>query len=321
MAISKQESFNLYKTMFLVREAEFAIQRSYGENEMKTPMHMSMGEEAIVAGVVSALNKDDQVLGTYRSHALYLAKTGDIDGFFAEMYGKETGNAKGKAGSMHLSYPEKGLMGTSAIVATTISVAVGCALANVYMGNKRRVAVFFGDGAIDEGSFWESLNFACLKKLPIIFVFEDNDLAIHSFKKERRGYKSLSDIISNYDCYIGKTDTTDCEEIYDAVKFFKSEQDEEMKPVFIELSYYRYLEHVGIEEDFKFGYRDREEYERWLEKDPLGVQLKRLSDLGIASEEIMSTEKRITAKVLIAQMLAKQAPFAKKEELFTNVYA
>ena len=150
-----------YKKLYLIRRAEEKIREHYSEDEMKTPMHMSMGEEAIVVGVLEAAGKKSQAFGTYRSHALYLAKTGESDMFFAEMYGKAAGPAKGKAGSMHIALPDAGVMMTSAVVGTTIPVALGAALANAYLKNKRVVVSFFGDGAVNEGVFWESLNFAC----------------------------------------------------------------------------------------------------------------------------------------------------------------
>ncbi len=168
-------NLDLYKKLYLARRAEKKIREHYMEDEMKTPMHMSMGEEAIAVGVCHALKAEDQVFATYRSHAIYLAKTQKIDDFFAEMYGKDTALLKGKGGSMHMCAPESGFMGTSAIVASIIPVAVGVAFANKQMGNDKLATVFFGDGATDEGAFWESLNVACLMKLPILFVCEDND--------------------------------------------------------------------------------------------------------------------------------------------------
>ena len=186
----------LYEKMYLIRKAEEAIQEYYPEDDMKTPMHMSMGEEAIVAGVCEALDPEDQVLGTYRSHALYLAKTSETNRFFAEMYGKATGVARGKAGSMHLSSFEHGLLCSSAIVASSIPVALGVAFANKYKNRNKKVVVFFGDGAVDEGSFWESVNFAGLKKLPLLFVCEDNGLAVHTRREDRQGYSSINKVIS-----------------------------------------------------------------------------------------------------------------------------
>ena len=140
------------------------------DDEMKTPMHLSIGQEAISAAVIESLTRADQVVGTYRSHGIYLAKTLETDKFFAELYGRATGSSKGKAGSMHLSAPDYGYLGSSAIVATHLPLALGAAMANKIKGNDQLVAVFFGDGAIDEGVFFETMNFACLHGLRMIFV-------------------------------------------------------------------------------------------------------------------------------------------------------
>ena len=185
---NKDLLINLYKKMYLIRKVENTIKKNYNDDEIKTPMHMSMGEEAIVVGVCAALREKDQVFGTYRSHALYLSKVEETDKFFAEMYGKKTGVAMGRAGSMHLSCPEKGYISSSAIVASNISVAVGASWANKMKNNGKIVAVFFGDGAVDEGGFWESINMACLWKLPILFICEDNDLAVFTQSNKRHGY-------------------------------------------------------------------------------------------------------------------------------------
>ncbi|MEE8557435.1 MAG: thiamine pyrophosphate-dependent dehydrogenase E1 component subunit alpha, partial [Myxococcota bacterium] len=169
---------DLYRRMLLIRRAEMVIQERYGEDEMKTPVHLCIGQEAVAVGVCDALSEGDQAVGTYRSHGIYLAMSDDPEGMFGELYGRVTGPGRGKAGSMHLAHPDSGLMLTSAVVGTTIPVALGLAYAHLIRGDGRRVAAFFGDGAVDEGVFWESLNFACLKRLPVLFVCEDNGLAI-----------------------------------------------------------------------------------------------------------------------------------------------
>src|SRR3990167_7920577 len=162
-------SVELYKKLYLIRQAENAILKYYPENDMTTPMHMSIGQEAVSVGVCQAMAPQDQVMGSYRSHALFLAKTGDTDQFFAEMYGRETSPMDGKAGSMHMSDPESGMLASSAIVSSTIPIILGVAYANKMKKNGLMAAVFFGDGATDEGVFWESVNVAALKKLPVIF--------------------------------------------------------------------------------------------------------------------------------------------------------
>ena len=152
----------LYKKMYLIRACEEAIIREYNNDGMKTPMHMSMGSEHISSAICLALGDRAQVFSSYRSHAPFIARTEDTDQFFLEMYGRKESVVGGRGGSMHLCYPEKGFIMSSAVVASQISVACGYAWANKQKKNDKVVVVFFGDGAIEEGGFWESLNIACL---------------------------------------------------------------------------------------------------------------------------------------------------------------
>ena len=314
-------NLELYKKIYLIRKSEEKIREHYNEDEMKTPMHMSMGEEAIAVGVCYALKPEDQVFGTYRSHAIYLAKTEDTDNFFAEMYGKDTSLQKGRGGSMHLCAPSAGFMGTSAIVGSIIPVAVGASFANKQMKNGRLVAVFFGDGATDEGVFWESLNAACLMKLPILFVCEDNGLAVHTPISKRHGYASITDIVSKFNCNVLKESTTDAEVIYElthkAINLIKTTQ----MPCFMRLRYYRYLEHVGINEDFDAGYRSRDEFEEWYQKDPVNLQREKLLQQGVEEEEIIKFEREIDNQVENSVRLAKEAPFSEASEAYKGVFA
>jgi TPP-dependent pyruvate/acetoin dehydrogenase alpha subunit len=314
-------NIDLYRKLYLARRAEEKIREHYDENEMKTPMHMSMGEEAIGVGVCHALKPEDQVFATYRSHSIFLAKTGKIDDFFAEMYGKDTALLKGKGGSMHMCAPEAGFMGTSAIVAGVIPVAVGAAFANKQYGNGKIVAAFFGDGATDEGVFWESMNIACLMKLPVLFVCEDNGVAVHTAAAKRQGYKSITDIISRFNCSVLEESTTDAEVIYrltgKAIRLIKTKQ----QPCLMRLKYYRYLEHVGINEDFEAGYRSKAEYKEWLKKDPVKTQREKLIKQGISEEKIAGLENEINRKIEHSIKLAKEAPFASASETYNGVFA
>lgn len=311
----KQEDLDIefYKRLYLIRAAEEKIIAHYHEDQMKTPMHMSMGSEAISVGVCCALNQQDQVFGTYRSHALYLAKTQNIDNFFAEMFGKDSALLKGIGGSMHLCGAANGFMGTSAIVASAIPVAIGAAFANKINQNGRVVAVFFGDGAIDEGVFWESINVACLMKLPILFICEDNGLAVHAPASQRHGYESITDIISKFKCDVYKEQTTDVKKIYDLTR--DAIKSVNRRPSFIHLKYYRYLEHVGVHEDFNAGYRDKKEFEDWRKNDP--VELYRARTESKVVEEL---EKEIDYKVDIAFSKAQLAPFPNDDVVFDEVY-
>lgn len=310
---------DLYKKMFLIREAEAEIAREYHKDEMKTPMHMSLGGEAIPAGICCALPKGSHGYGTYRSHALYLAWIEETDKFFAEMYGKVTGCARGKSGSMHLAFPEQGLMATSAVVGTTIPWALGDAFEAYYNNLDRITVVFFGDGATDEGIFWESLNAACLMKLPILFVCEDNDLAIHASTAQRRGYNSLTRIVENFNINVFEGRGNDAEKVHSlaiaAINFIKTEK----QPSFLNLTYYRYLEHVGINEDFNAGYRHTPSSEERLLNDPVYQLKKKLIKAGHL-DEVEEMERQIQGQVLASRVRAQEAPFPDKEELMKGVF-
>lgn len=316
----KELNFSLYQKVYLIRHAEALIRERYASDAMKTPMHMSTGAEAIAAGVCQALGAQDQVIGTYRSHGIYLAKTGETDRFFAEMYGRATGMAKGKAGSMHLTAPEAGLICTSAIVGTTIPVALGAAYANRQNKQDRVVAVFFGDGAIDEGVFWESINIACGMRLPVLFVCEDNDFAVHVPRSQRHGYRLITDIVSRFECSVFSSDSTDAEVIHGLAAEAIAAMRSSSKPSFLHLKYYRYLEHVGVNEDFNQGYRDRSEYERWRAKDPVELQRKKVLR-WYSEDELQSAEAAINRQVAESVRKAELAPFSGSAELYEDVLA
>jgi TPP-dependent pyruvate/acetoin dehydrogenase alpha subunit len=314
-------NLRFYKKLYLIRKSEEQIVAHYSQDQMKTPMHMSMGAEAIAVGVCEALKAEDQVFGTYRSHALYLAKTEDTDDFFAELYGKETALLKGKGGSMHLCSPTHGFMGTSAIVASIIPVAAGCAFANKRANNGKMVAVFFGDGAVEEGVFWESLNLACLMKLPMLFVCEDNGLAVHASKAQRQGFESITKIVSKFNCLVYEAETTDTEAIYNLTHQAIKQVNAQLKPAFLRLEYFRYLEHVGVNEDFDAGYRRRDEFERWLSEDPINLQRNKLEALGWAQDAIEKVEAQINDTVSRSLIKAQEAKFSDVSELFGGVFA
>ncbi len=316
----KDLNLQLYRKLFLIRKAEDAIRRDYSRDKMKTPMHMSTGGEAIAVGVCHALRAQDQVMGTYRTHGIYLARADETDQFFAEMYGKATGMAKGKAGSMHLTAPHAGLICTSAIVGTTIPIALGAAFASRQQGSDRVVAVFFGDGAIDEGVFWESLNTACAMKLPVLFVCEDNGIAVHVPSEQRHGYAAIDQVVAQFKCNVFVSDSTDAEVLYnlsvDAIKAIGANG----RPAFMHLKYYRYLEHVGVNEDFAAGYRDRGEYEKWRQRDPVEIQRKKLLQ-WFKEEEIHQVEREIETRIERSIEKADAAPFSAPQELYADVYA
>lgn len=320
--LSRDETLRLYRKLLLARLCEEKIQQEYAKNEMKTPVHLGIGQEAIPVGVCHCLPKDTQAFGTYRNHALYLAITDDTDGFFGEIYGKSTGPGKGKAGSMHISCPDKGLIATSAVVATTVPVAVGAALAARYRKQDRLTVVFLGDGALEEGVFWESLNFACLHQLKILFVCEDNGLAIHTPSDRRQGFRSVQEAVQPFRCHVAGGNGSDLLEVVRATRGMLGRMAGDSQPGFLHFSYFRFLEHVGIREDFSAGYRRKPTPEELERLDPV-IQFERK---GFSSEKEGAPERariraELTEKVVRSVRQAREAAFAPMAELYTDLFA
>ncbi len=321
LLLDKAETLALYRKLFLARAVEERIRREYSKDEMKTPVHLGIGQEAIPVGVLHALPPGSRTFGTYRNHSLYLTVTEETDRFFGELYGKRTGTARGKAGSMHLSAPEQGLMVTSAVVGATIPVAVGAAFAEEYLQSGRWVAVFFGDGAIEEGVFWESLNFACLRKLRILFVCEDNGLAIHTPARQRQGFRSVPEAVAGFDCHGASGDGSGLLEVISLTQSVQRRMQEDPKPGFLHLSCLRFLEHVGPKEDFDAGYRRRPTPEELERLDPLLRFEKEMIRCGAAPAQMEEIRRQVEEQIERSVRLAQEAPFPDPSELERDLFA
>ena len=313
------EALLWYRRLLLVRRAEETIRAEYAKDEMKTPVHLGVGQEAIAVGVCAVLPSGTKTFGTYRNHALYLAVTQDTDGFFAELYGKATGPGKGKAGSMHLSAPDHGLLATSAVVATTIPLAVGAALANAYRGSSDAAVAFFGDGAMEEGVFWESLNFACLRRLRVLLVCEDNGLAIHTPASQRQGFRSIPEALQGFTCHVMSADGSDLVGVMEASQRMLKRMADEPAPGFLHLPYFRFLEHVGPREDFNTGYRRQPTAEELERLDPVARFERTLSEQGVSVSELAAIRTSVDDQIQESVRRAQQAPFAPAAELATDV--
>ena len=315
-------SLDLYRKLYLIRQAEARIITHYPEDEMRTPMHMSMGQEAVAVGLGHALGEAGQVFGSYRSHALFLAKTGDPKRFFGELYGRTTGTAAGKAGSMHLAAPDRGLMAASAVVGSQIPAAVGLAFANQQLKTGRPTAVIFGDGGLECGDFWESLNAACVLRVPVLFVCEDNEYAVHSPKAVRHGFAEIEEVVRRFRCAVPVkgAGATDVERVWEAVVHSLAAAARGPQPAFLRVRTCRYLDHIGIEEDFEAGYRTRGEVEAWRALDPLARQRRRLLEQGLVEEFIAAEERAIDAQIDEALRVAQAAPAPSPYELYMGVF-
>jgi TPP-dependent pyruvate/acetoin dehydrogenase alpha subunit len=303
----------LYERLFLdclrIRLAEEKVVELYPSDRIQSPVHLSIGQEAVAAAVCEPLGPEDPLFGSYRSHAFYLAKGGSMREMFAELYGKRTGCAGGKAGSMHLTAPEVGFMGSSAVVASTIPHAVGMALAAKRRGHGQVVVAVFGDGATEEGVYHESLNLAVLHALPVLFVCENNGLAVHSHVGARQAYR-ITEHASAYGL-----PTHRCEQGWDplAIHAVVTPLVESVRdgggPQLIECLTYRYFEHVGIGDDHHVGYRPVAALKEWQERDPL------ICDRVLRE----SLEPRVRAEIEDAVAFAEASPWPGPDELLSDV--
>jgi len=306
-----------YRSLFRIRRVEEEVAKIYPSDKIKSPVHLSIGQEAVAVGACEALRPTDVVFGTYRGHALYLAKHGNLKKMIAELYGKVTGCAKGKGGSMHLVDAAAGFMGTSAVVGTTIPHAVGYAYAMRLQRRETVIASFFGDGAVDEGIFSESLNFAALKRLPLIFICENNFYSIHSHQLARQPASNIVERARAYAIPADRIEDNDVLRIYDVVKrAAEAIRAGTSGPRFLECMTYRWKEHVGPNDDFDKGYRSITEAEPWFAKD----QVKRIRDL-LVREIRERIEAEVEAEIREAFEFAERSPFPPDEELYTDVFA
>lgn len=304
----------IYRSLYRIRRVEEEIARLYPSDRIKSPVHLSIGQEAVSVGVCEALDASDVVFGTYRSHALYLAKGGDLRRMMAELYGKATGCAGGKGGSMHLIDVGAGVMGASAVVATTIPQAVGYAYAFRLRREPALVVSIFGDGAVEEGVFHESMNFAALHRLPILFVCENNLYAIHSHVRDRQAIASIADFARGYGMPSERVEDGEVHDILAATRRAVEAIRRGEGPRFLECLTYRWREHVGPGEDFEAGYRARTEAAIWMERDPVAREGARL---GPAERQTIETE--VEAEIAAAVAFAERSPVPTTASLWADV--
>jgi TPP-dependent pyruvate/acetoin dehydrogenase alpha subunit len=316
MSIARDESLSaLYRSLLRIRRVEEKIIELYPTDKIKSPVHLSIGQESVSVGVCDALASEDVAFGTYRGHALYLAKGGDLKRMVAELYGKIDGCARGKAGSMHLVDMSVHMMGTSAIVATTIPQAVGYAFALKQRKAKAIVACFFGEGAMDEGVCYESLNFAALKQLPILFVCENNQYAIYSHIRDRMPHPDPCERAQVFRIPSERIERGDTLQIRDAAAKAVAAIRAGRGPQFLECMTYRWRDHVGPDEDRKWKYRPDAELDAWIAAD----EVARLGGM-IGVEARAAIETSVAAEIAEAFVFAEASAFPGAEELGANVF-
>lgn len=310
---------DLYYEMLRLRLIEEKIADLYQEQEMRCPVHLSIGQEAVAVGVCAALEKTDYVLSTHRSHGHYIAKGGDIPSMLAEIYGKATGCAQGKGGSMHLTDLEKGFIGATPIVGSTIAIAVGTAFGSQLKKENKVTVVFFGEGATEEGVFHESVNFAVLKNLPIVFVCENNLYSVYSPMSVRQpSNRTVSQVAGGHGIETKQADGNDVEAVLALTKPAIDKARRGAGPTFLEFPTYRWREHCGPNYDNHIGYRTEEEFEQWKKLCPIE---KVITHNGVSHSQDREMRFKISKEIESAVNFAKSSPLPKMKTASENVYA
>lgn len=314
---------NLYRSMLNIRIVEERIAELYPEQEMRCPVHLCIGQEAAEAGSAMALRRDDYAVSGHRSHGHYLAKGGSLKSMMAEIYGKATGCAGGKGGSMHLVDLEAGFLGSAPIVGSTIPIGVGAAFSAKMRGEDRVVMVYLGDGAAETGVFYESLNFAMLMKLAVVFVCENNLYSVYSPMDVRQpAGRSIADLARAHGIESHSADGNDVEAVYALSRDAVDTVRRGAGPVFLELATYRWREHCGPNFDNHIGYRSEDEYELWKRKDPVRLYAEHLiTNDGVRQTDLDTIAFEARAAMDEAVAFAKGSPFPDASAASRNVYA
>jgi TPP-dependent pyruvate/acetoin dehydrogenase alpha subunit len=314
---------DLLESMVRIRKVEEAIAAHYPEQKMRCPVHLSIGQEAASAGVCAALRPDDLAMSGHRSHAHYLGKGGNLNAMIAEIYGKETGCCHGRGGSMHLVDLAAGFVGAVPIVGSTIPIATGLAFADRQLKRDRVTVAFLGEAATEEGVFHESVNFASLHKLPIVFVCENNLYSVYSPMSVRQpAHREVWQLAAGHGVTAHQGDGNDPLAVYELARAAVAQARAGQGPVFLELKTYRWREHCGAGFDNHIGYRTEAEYQSWRERDPIATFERRLQAAGtFDASRFAQFNARVDAEIAQAFAAADCAPFPSAATLMNHVYA
>ena len=308
--------------MLLIRETDLKISKRYSQNQMRCPTHLSVGQECVPSVVGTFTTKQDLCVSNHRSHAHYLGKGGSLKKFISELYGKSTGCSKGRGGSMHLTDLNVGFVGSTPIVSNSIPVGVGLSLSSKLLGKKQITIIYLGDASVEEGIFFESLNFAIVKKIPVIFICENNFYSVYSplsvrQPKDREIYKMVKG------CHIKayKTNGNFTNEVVSSFLKAKNFVEKNGEPVFLEFKTFRWFEHCGPNLDDHLKYRNKKELIYWRKNDPINILENFLiKKKWINNNSVKIMKNSITNRINSAFRYAKQSPFPKKKDLYKYLY-
>lgn len=321
MRIPEQKKTAMFYDMLRIRLVQERIESLYMKDEMKTPIHLCIGQEAVAVGVCSALVKDDYISSNHRGHGHYLAKGGDLNGLIAELHCRETGCAKGRGGSMHLVDTRVGHLGSSSIVGGGIPLGTGLGLALQMKRQPGISVVFFGDGAADEGVLYESINFAILKRLPVVYALENNAYSVCSPVRERQAGRNIFHYAPADQLLTALVDGNDVEAVYGVTVKAVERARDGLGPSFIECSTYRILGHAGCSGQDARGYRPEEEVDRWKQKDPIKNYETYLLETKVLTSQTVDTFKNTIGNEIDAAFdFARKSPLPSADRLFQFLY-
>jgi len=319
LSVNRIES--LYRVMLRIRRVEEAIAERYAEQEMRCPVHLSIGQEAVAAGVCAALTQQDGVFSGHRAHAHYLAKGGALEAMLAEIYGKAEGCCKGIGGSMHMIDLAAGFLGAVPIVGATVPLAVGAAWAARLRGENKIITVFFGDGTFEEGVVYESINFAALHRLPVLFVCENNLYACYTRLSVRQPERPIHTVAAACGCKAMTVDGNNALAVFDVASEAVADLRAGSHPVFLECSTYRWREHCGPNSDDDLGYRPKAEVAEWKSACPVNRLATILGAMPEGQTFMENTEREIAEEIAAAFAGALAGGIPQQEDLPGYLYA
>jgi pyruvate dehydrogenase E1 component alpha subunit len=301
---------NLYKKSLLIRIIEETIAEKYSEQEIRCPVHLSIGQEASATGVCLSLKNKDVMFSSHRSHAHYIAKNCNLKEMICELYGKANGCIGGRGGSMHLQDKKKNFFASIPIVSSALGPAVGVALNLKRRKTKNICVVYIGDGSIEEGIFHEAMNFISLNKLPLLIVCENNLYSVYTNIKDRQIDDNFVRFAKAFKINSLRTDGNDAYKIFQITKKIVKNMRSNKLPFFLQLDTYRWREHCGPNYDNNIGYRSENEFKSWKKKCPI----KRLENLLIR-KKIYNLKDFLKIKNNLKIYVEKIFLFAKKSLL------
>jgi len=320
--IAKEDLRLLYRLMLKIRKVQLKIVELYLEDEMKTPVHLCIGQEAVATGVCANLNPDDYVFSNHRGHGHYIAKGGNLKALIAELYNREAGCSKGRGGSMHLVDPAAGLMGSSSIVGGCIPIATGAALGSAIRKNNRVSVAFFGDAAVEEGVIYESINFAMLRNLPVVYICENNFYSVFSHLNKRQANDDIYRRFEGLSIPGYRVDGNNVIEVYRTAKKAIDNARKGSGSSFIEARTYRLKDHHGINSGVEVGYRKQKEVNDWASKCPVQNFKNFLIEQNLMTErDVNELNAAIDGEVREAFEFAQNSPPASEKDVLKHLFA